>query len=182
MTVKRPYSPAASGRLFGLLTSLVIIVPVVVAGVVLLRLDVFSDDGDASGATEPLAFDFDSPAEPIAFPSDEGEVALPELEPEPEFELRATVHVVQPGDTLGNLAQRYGTTVAAIVFLNDLLDPNALRVGQELQVPPADFVLPEPAAPEAEAPAEGEAPAEAESPTEGELQPEPTEGQLEVVE
>jgi lipoprotein NlpD len=45
--------------------------------------------------------------------------------------------VVRPGDTLWSLAQRGGSTVAAIERANDGVDAHALRVGQKLWVPRA---------------------------------------------
>src|SRR5947208_2906865 len=44
------------------------------------------------------------------------------------------VYVVQPGDTLSAIAQRYQTTPDAIVHLNDLSDPDQLVAGQKLTV------------------------------------------------
>jgi murein DD-endopeptidase MepM/ murein hydrolase activator NlpD len=44
-------------------------------------------------------------------------------------------YVVQPGDTLFDIAQRVGSTVEALVALNDLSDPDSLEVGQELRLP-----------------------------------------------
>ena len=46
------------------------------------------------------------------------------------------VHVVQSGDVLVNIANRYGTTVSAIVQANNLANSNALQIGQELIIPP----------------------------------------------
>ncbi|MDR1466963.1 MAG: LysM peptidoglycan-binding domain-containing protein [Oscillospiraceae bacterium] len=46
------------------------------------------------------------------------------------------IHVVRSGDTLWNLAQRYGTTVDAIRALNNLTS-DALSLGQELKIPNA---------------------------------------------
>ena len=37
--------------------------------------------------------------------------------------------------TLGTIASRHGTTVAALVQANRLSNPNLIRIGQELQVP-----------------------------------------------
>jgi hypothetical protein len=45
-----------------------------------------------------------------------------------------SVYVVQPGDTLGGIARRFGTTVDAIVADNNLANPNMLSVGQELLI------------------------------------------------
>jgi LysM repeat protein len=46
-------------------------------------------------------------------------------------------HTVQPGETLDDIAQRYGVSRADILNypLNNLSDPNALRAGQNLIVP-----------------------------------------------
>lgn len=46
-------------------------------------------------------------------------------------------HVVQVGDTLHRIALRHGTTQAELIRLNDLRDPNAIRIGQTLKVPKA---------------------------------------------
>lgn len=45
------------------------------------------------------------------------------------------VYVVQPGDTLGQLAARFGVTVDELMQLNDLSNPDHLSVGQELLIP-----------------------------------------------
>ncbi|MGE5594202.1 MAG: LysM peptidoglycan-binding domain-containing protein [Betaproteobacteria bacterium] len=44
-------------------------------------------------------------------------------------------YIVQPGDTLSLIAQRFGTTVAAIVEANDIANPDVIFVGQVLQIP-----------------------------------------------
>ncbi len=46
-------------------------------------------------------------------------------------------HVVVAGETLGQLALRYGTTVAELMALNGLENPDMVQVGQALQVPGA---------------------------------------------
>jgi LysM repeat protein len=48
---------------------------------------------------------------------------------------REEIYVVEAGDTLGEIAFRYGTTVPVLVRLNGLEDPDVLFVGQELRVP-----------------------------------------------
>ncbi len=45
------------------------------------------------------------------------------------------VHVVQPGETLSTIAQRYGVDVEDIVRANRLANPNAIYVGQKLRIP-----------------------------------------------
>ena len=44
-------------------------------------------------------------------------------------------YVVRRGDTLNKLAQEYSTTVAAIVNLNNISNPNLIFVGQRIQIP-----------------------------------------------
>ena len=50
----------------------------------------------------------------------------------------ARLHIVSSGDTLGAIAERYDTTVVRLRALNPTVDPQALRVGQELRVPTTD--------------------------------------------
>lgn len=46
----------------------------------------------------------------------------------------AEYYAIQAGDTLGSIAQKYGTTTDALAALNPGVDPTALRVGQKLRV------------------------------------------------
>ena len=55
---------------------------------------------------------------------------------------RPSVYVVQAGDTLGKIAQRFGTSVAALVAVNDLPSSDILAIGQQLIIPrPGDPAL-----------------------------------------
>ena len=45
------------------------------------------------------------------------------------------IYIVQSGDTLFSLAQRFGTTVAAITAANPGINPNQLQVGQQVCIP-----------------------------------------------
>jgi murein DD-endopeptidase MepM/ murein hydrolase activator NlpD len=47
----------------------------------------------------------------------------------------ADQYVVQAGDTLGDIAARYGVSAEALMQANNLADPNALSVGQTLLIP-----------------------------------------------
>ncbi|NMB46481.1 MAG: LysM peptidoglycan-binding domain-containing protein, partial [Firmicutes bacterium] len=52
-------------------------------------------------------------------------------------------YTIQPGDTLFELATRFGTTVAAIIAANPGIDPNRLIPGQQICIPvPAPPVCP----------------------------------------
>jgi murein DD-endopeptidase MepM/ murein hydrolase activator NlpD len=46
-----------------------------------------------------------------------------------------TIHIVQAGETLHGIAQRYGTTVDAMVAFNGLADPDRIVAGQRLLIP-----------------------------------------------
>lgn len=46
----------------------------------------------------------------------------------------ATVYLVRQGDCLSKIAKNYGTTVAELVRLNRLPDPNILSVGQPILI------------------------------------------------
>ncbi len=47
------------------------------------------------------------------------------------------VYQVQPGDTLFSIAERFGTTVEAIVAANEIVNPSLINVGQKLVIPTA---------------------------------------------
>lgn len=47
---------------------------------------------------------------------------------------RATVHTVRRGESLGRIAGRYKTTVAALTRLNNIRKPSLIRVGQKIRV------------------------------------------------
>jgi lysozyme len=55
-------------------------------------------------------------------------------------------YVVQPGDTLQNIAVRFGTTWQAIAQLNNIPNPNRIYVGQVLLIP-VGYVPPPPPPP-----------------------------------
>jgi LysM repeat protein len=46
-----------------------------------------------------------------------------------------TTYVVRSGDTLGRIAQRFGTTVSAIAQANNIVNPNLIYPGQVLIIP-----------------------------------------------
>lgn len=48
------------------------------------------------------------------------------------------VYIVETGDYLGSIAEKYNVTVDAIVEANNLDDPNLIRADDELIIPPED--------------------------------------------
>jgi LysM repeat protein len=46
----------------------------------------------------------------------------------------AEYYVVQSGDTLGSIAEKYSTTVDELMTLNPGIDPTALHIGQRIRV------------------------------------------------
>ncbi|MCP4358626.1 MAG: LysM peptidoglycan-binding domain-containing protein [Chloroflexi bacterium] len=49
-----------------------------------------------------------------------------------------SIHIVQPGDTLGKLANQYGVTVQAIANVNRIVNLNLIEVGDVLYIPPCE--------------------------------------------
>jgi len=58
-----------------------------------------------------------------------------------------TYYIVEFGDTLASIAERFDTTVEALIFANGLTSPYVISVGQELMIPGEGVVLPSPTKP-----------------------------------
>ena len=69
------------------------------------------------------------PNSPITTPTADAPHALPTLRQ------NAEQYTVQTGDTLGDIAQKYGISVEALEQANGISDPNLIAVGQTLNVP-----------------------------------------------
>jgi LysM repeat protein len=48
---------------------------------------------------------------------------------------KARTYTVKPGDVPSSIAEQAGTTVAELLELNDITDPQSLSVGQKLKLP-----------------------------------------------
>lgn len=86
------------------------------------------DDGDAVPEQSPTTAPIESPT------------AVEEADPEPTADARGEqrTYRVRRGDTLSAIAARFDTTVRALVRLNNIEDPNKIRAGRELKIPPAE--------------------------------------------
>ncbi len=70
-----------------------------------------------------------SPGAPLLTPTPDSPHPLPAIRTTPE------IYQVQPGDTLGLIASRFGVGLEQLIEANTLADPNVLEVGQTLTVP-----------------------------------------------
>ena len=78
--------------------------------------------------------------------------AEPQSPPPLPREKPALVLTVEPGDSVGGIAQRYGVTAVAIIVLNELSHPYWLHTGQRIALPRVDFAIARRDEPLAEAP------------------------------
>ena len=54
---------------------------------------------------------------------------------QPDAQASGGTYVVESGDTLSSIAQRFDTTVDAIVEANEIENPDVIAVGEELTIP-----------------------------------------------
>lgn len=86
----------------------------------------------------PPAAQARAPGEPVLSPTPD----VARLLPTPRLE--SDQYVVQPNDTLGLIAQRFGVSLDKLIEANALPDPDRLEVGQVLVIPPPDPLPPGP--------------------------------------
>jgi LysM repeat protein len=67
-----------------------------------------------------------------------------DTEPETFSDPNETIHVVQAGDTLGNISRTYDVSIEDIMTANGLTNPNVLSVGQRLLIPVGGLLTPTP--------------------------------------
>lgn len=53
---------------------------------------------------------------------------------QPTVQSSGTTYIVQPGDTLSEIAQRFGTTYQSLAAINNIADPNRIYPGQEIVI------------------------------------------------
>ena len=95
----------------------------------------YTDAGRVSGISGNV--DRDRFTEDILL-SDSGEIPKPEPEPEPEPkpdpDEKYITYTVRRGDTLWDISRRYDTTVARIVELNHIKNPDLIYAGQKFKI------------------------------------------------
>ena len=78
------------------------------------------------------------PPEPADTPTPTGPPALTATQtPEPPPTSTYTVHVVQVGETLFEIAKEYGLSVETLIAANNITDRGLVKIGQELVIPPS---------------------------------------------
>jgi murein DD-endopeptidase MepM/ murein hydrolase activator NlpD len=83
----------------------------------------------AEATSHPLLPATRQPSQPILSPTPDEPHALPTPRTDEDR------YVVQRGDTLGTIAQRYGIEIEAIITANDIPNPDVVEVGTELIIP-----------------------------------------------
>jgi LysM repeat protein len=63
------------------------------------------------------------------------QLIIPGLTPRDAATARGSIHVVQAGESLLGIAVQYGVTVEEIMTANNIANPDAIAVGQELIIP-----------------------------------------------
>lgn len=121
---------------------LILLLPIFISGCV-RPTKPFSEIWNSSGSAAPVvsptnqagvtpaqaALYIKQPGEAVETPTPDAPHALPTPRNEAE------TYVVQPGDALGKIAQRYGITLDMLVEANGILNPDLLEVGVTLIIP-----------------------------------------------
>lgn len=87
---------------------------------------------ELTGTPPPTQIIARGPGEPVETPTPDPPHPIPTLRAD------ADQYIVQPNDTLGIIAQRYGIDLNSLITANSIANPNYLEVGQLLIIPPAN--------------------------------------------
>lgn len=91
-----------------------------------------------------------APLTPTGFPPSPTPTPIPTVPP-PTPTPAPLLHTVQPGETLAGIAAAYNVSLADLIAVNNIQDPNLIHVGQVLVIP-GRWVTPWPTPPSATAP------------------------------
>ena len=97
----------------------------------------YTSEGNLEGYSGYLDLDvfYGTPGDWDAYARiEDGSQPNPAPAPEPQPDPVIT-YKIRRGDTLSQIARRYGTTVAALAQLNGISNPNRIYAGQVLQIP-----------------------------------------------
>jgi murein DD-endopeptidase MepM/ murein hydrolase activator NlpD len=92
------------------------------------------------GGRAAHAEDVETVSEAAAVPSDEDEDAPsgePAADTSPSAPVAPKTYTVQASDTMYSIAKKHGVSVDALLWANDLKDPDVLKAGQKLVIPPS---------------------------------------------
>jgi len=114
----------------------------VTGGMVAVALFLYGLGGFVNYSRQQSGFDLpaSTPADVARFVSDQQVMstspAAPLLPKDALLPTGILEYTVQPGDTLGDLATRFGMTVSDLKKINTIADPDKISVGQQLFYPP----------------------------------------------
>lgn len=113
-----------------------------VVGLLLVVVWLTGDRGTALPAflatDTPTSTDTATPSPPTLTPTIT-ETPLPSETPTPEG---PQTYIVEPGDTLSSIADRFGVDILLLISVNNITDPSAINAGEELIIPQEGAVLP----------------------------------------
>ena len=139
-----------SGPMLGFLAAIVVAVPVVFVVLMLTTFGALQDTDDSSAAViTDVVSEATESLNTVLEPSQPSTVAVAPavtveddaVDPAPQL---GQLYVVVAGDVLHQIALRFAVTTEALAAYNALTNPNALRIGQELRVPPPGYQPPAP--------------------------------------
>lgn len=94
------------------------------------------DGGEAQYLKSPPLLETQSRAEPPQY-----QEAVAVIAPQETKWYKAQTYVTKKGDSISSVAAQFGINTETIVWANELNNPNSIKVGQELKVPPVEGVL-----------------------------------------
>ena len=83
-----------------------------------------------------------APAPATAQPDQPESQATATQAPLPTPTLELVEYIVQEGDTVGSIADQFEISIEAIVYVNQLSNPDSISVGQTLKIPVGGLVIP----------------------------------------
>jgi murein DD-endopeptidase MepM/ murein hydrolase activator NlpD len=95
-----------------------------------------ADDADAQTDTSAVPGPENQDA-PAGDPAADSPAPAPETAAAPPAPVAPKTYTVLASDTLYSIAKKHGVSVDAVLWANNLTDPNVLKAGQQLVIPPS---------------------------------------------